>query len=81
MTEQELTNLLTKDIVQVAVPGDIYLVTLHPALCFLEGKPQTFIGHVAAWSTNMGQWISIDPKTVVAAKPQNVDFTKSETLT
>lgn len=80
MTEQELRDLLSGDIVQVAVPGDIHLLTLHPQLCTLESQPKTYIGWVSAWSANSGQWIAVDPNTVVAVKPQNIDLTQSHTL-
>lgn len=81
MTEQKLRDLLSSDIVQVAVPGDIHLLTLHPELCTLDRAPQTFIGWISAWSTNQGQWIAIDPQSVVAVKPQMVDLSHRQTLT
>lgn len=72
MTEQQLRELLASDIVLVAVPGHIHSLTLHPRLCSLERAPQAFIGWVAAWSTNSGQWISVDPHAVVAVVPQKI---------
>ena len=80
MTEQQLRDLLSGDIVQVAVPGHIHLLTLHPQLCTLENQPKTYIGWVSAWSTNSGQWIAIDPNTVVAVRAQNIDLSQSFTL-
>jgi hypothetical protein len=81
MTYQQLVDLLSGDIVQIAVPGAIHLVTLHPKLCALANQPSTFLGHVSAWSTNSGQWISIDPAAVVAHQPLQIDLTAAVPLT
>lgn len=81
MTEQELVELLTTDIVDIATPGRIQSVTLHPDLCRLDLRPQTFIGSVMCWSSTDGSWVSVDPAKVVAVKPHRLDFDRSLNLT
>ncbi len=81
MTEQELTDLLASDMVDVAINGRIVSVTLHPQLCRVDLRPQTFIGSVSAWSSTDGQWISLDPLKVVAVKPHQLNFSQSLNLT
>lgn len=80
-TESSLTDILAGDIVQVAVPGHIHLLTLHPGLCTLANRPTTFVGHVMAWSTNTGAWLAVDPAKVVAAIPLGLDFSQTHSLT
>lgn len=80
-TESALRDVLSGDIVQVAVPGAIHLLTLHPELCTLANQPSTFVGHVMAWSTNTGAWMSVDPAKVVAAIPLGLDLSQRHSLT
>ena len=72
MTEQELRDLVSTDIVRiVTVNKAFHLITTHPSLCTYDTERATMKGHVRCWCVETACWLSIDPAKIYAHKALN----------
>ena len=72
MTEQELRDLVSNDLVRiVTVDRRFYLITAHPSLCTYDSERAVMLGHVRCYCLETAQWLSIDPTRVYAHQALN----------
>lgn len=72
MTEQELRDLVSNDVVRIVTTGkEFLLITTHASLCQYDTTRATMAGHVRCWCLETARWLSIDPAKIYAHKALN----------
>lgn len=67
MTEQELRDLTSKDLVRIVTNDKkFHLVSTDNRFCSPTTAPTVMLGHVACWCMTEAKWISVNPLNVFA---------------